>query len=220
MRWSVVGLVGLAACAGTPPTYVGTDLYLMFPFDGVRTWEFVSTDPEISYALVAKMRSTEPDVHEDGHNLYPVDYFSECRQNDPDCVDGLIRTIVWANDEVDGTFIYAWTEGSNTLTFDPPLMIADTEMRRDDVLTTETGGATWTSRLDALESCPVRLNVDWQCAKMVLDDGDDNPATGSGLTGTYWATVGYNVVAIAPEGGEDVWELSKQYCEEDCAGVW
>lgn len=212
----------LAGCTPSNPyTYGGTKMVDHFPFDGVRTWQFVSTDQTVPYRLVAQMRADEPDVI-DGMNVYTVDYISDCVRDEQGCVDQeILRTISWASDLVEGVFIYSWTEGAATTHFEPPLMVAGTEMLLGDELTTATAGATWTSTLLDFEDCPVHMTVDWRnCARFQIDDGDGNDLTGLGLAGEYWAVKGYNVVALRLAGEEGIWQLSKQSCEGQCDGNW
>lgn len=186
-----------------------------FPFDGIRTWEFISTDMEMSFKRQANMRSTEPDVV-DGVNTYPIDYHIKCVQHDEECESGLERTLSWSSNQIDGVHIWYWTEGNDpTVYFDPPLQIAEVEMKVGEAITTETGGAVWTSTLVAFEDCPIRFRGGpSRCARFTLTDGDENPETGAGLVGDYWASVNYNIVGFQFPDDEGVWQLANHQCEE------
>lgn len=217
---SVFALVALTACDGPQVEFRGTKMQQLFPFDGLRTWEYISTDESVPHKLVGRMRSMEPEVME-GMNVYTVDYTKFCLANDPGCVDGdPVRTVKWASDEIKGVYIMEWSEGGGSaVTFEPPLMFADVEMKRDDTIETETGGAVWRLALDGFEECPVRMQVDWpECARLSLTA--DGGTGGQGLAGQYWAARGQNLVAMQIEGEGGTWELSKVTCEEDCDGNW
>jgi len=218
-----------------PFGYGGTLMYEYFPFDGIRTWEFISTDEDLPHTMVATMREPDPDAKapKDGINLYTIDYSKHCRGADGSCIEGdLIRTITWSSDLEDGVRIHDYEDATTGLIeFNPPILIAPEKMERDETAVTDTGGFTWTSTLIATETCPVHMNVDWtDCIHFSLDDGDGDINTNPGLVGDYWAIVGYNVVAVelAAEvsmvDGEEVgqWQLSDHDCEplEECDGSW
>lgn len=220
----IVAFGFLQACGGPGGlTAGGTDMYAYFPFDGQRDWTYISTDIETSYRLDAAMRSLEPEVV-NGVNAYPVDYSIDCVQDDEECVDGPLRTLLWSSTQNGGVAIHSWEEfGKPPIDFDPPLQVAAAEMFLGDVVVTETGGATWTSTLEAFEGCPDRYATDLgSCAKITIDDGDGDSQTGLGLTGSYWAVPGFNVVGIEFVGEEAQWQLSENDClpDEECDGFW
>lgn len=219
----LIGAALLAGCDQPEIENPGEPMWSYFPFDGVRTWEFISSDMSLTFKRKAAMRSTEPDVL-DGVNTYPIDYHVICVQNDPDCVTGVERSLSWSSDKVDGVYIWEWTEGQNpTVYFDPPLHVADAEMKVGEVLTTETAGYTFTSTLTAFEECPIRYQGGpAKCARITISDGDDDPETGKGLVGDYWAGTNYNIVGFQFPEDEGVWQLSSHVCD-DCAadnGRW
>ena len=215
----------LAAC-GSPqePESAPTPVWDNFPFDGSRTWEFVNTDATVPYKLVAHSDGI-PDEAFEGHNVYPVTYSTDCVTGD--CEDELLRTIWWSSDIVDGVLIHAYEEGSWSPTYEPPLRLSPPDSTFDTPIETITDGFEWTSRLEAFEHCPVHMNTDWgpDCARFVVEDGDDEAWTNEGLTGTWWAIKGVGVVAFELEGETGRWQLSGFECEpteddEECVGVW
>ncbi len=210
------------------PEYDGAAMYKLFPFDGLRTWEFVSDDEDLSYGLVATMRDPEGSETVSGTHLYTVDYAMDCRGPDQDCVQGeVLRTITWSSQSDEGVRVHDYEDADGFIAFEPPIQVADATMKRGDVA--ETDGSTWTSSLGATESCQVRLNVNWpDCAHFTLDDGDDDETTNPGLVGEYWAIASYNVVTISLTADLTVvddnevgqWELSKHECTDGCDGHW
>ena len=240
MRNAIPAALAVILLTGCPPKenpygYGGTLMYEFFPFDGIRTWEFISTNEDLPHTMVATMREIDPDAKEpkDGITRYTVDYSKHCRGASADCVEGeLIRTITWSSDLEEGVRVHDYEDPiSGPVEFQPPILIAPEKMERDDTAVTETGGFTWTTTLIATEMCPVHMNVDWpDCIHFSLDDGDGDDTTNAGLVGEYWAIVGYNVVAVQllaeltvvddVEVGQ--WQLSGHDCEplEDCNGEW
>jgi hypothetical protein len=240
MRNLLPAALAVVLLAGCPPKqnpfgYGGTLMYEFFPFDGLRTWEFISTNEELAYSLVAIMQEADPEAKEpkDGISRYTVDYTKHCRGADATCFEGeVIRTITWSSDIQEGVRIHDYEDPSSGLIeFEPPILIAPEKMERDEEAVTDTGGFTWTSTLLGTESCPVKMNVDWtDCVHFSLDDGDGDDSTNPGLVGEYWAIVGYNVVTVQLNSDmvivddEEVgqWQLSSHNCEplEDCDGTW
>ncbi len=240
MKRVIPAALAVILLTGCPPkqnpySYGGTLMYEMFPFDGIRTWEFVNTDEELSYSMIATMREQDPEAKEpkDGVPRYTIDYAKHCRGADPDCYEGeIMRTITWSSDLTEGVRIHDYEDTNGLIEFGTAIQLAPSEMERDDVEETKTDGYTWTSTLIGAENCPVRMNVDWEdCMHLVLDDGDGDDTTNTGLVGDYWAIAGFNVVAIlltadittGPEDEEwGQWELTDHECEplEDCDGNW
>lgn len=207
----------LLACAGNSPTYIGSVVWDTFPFDGERTWEFTSSDTTLTYKLVATS-DQEPEAV-DGVNRYVVDYWTRCLGADEECVDGeSLRTIQWSSDVSGGVFVHGYSEGGGAFAqLTPPLHVAKDVMKRDEVLETVTGGATWTSTMVGEDTCPVLLADDWNCVifDIASDTGDGYP-----LAGRYWTVkgTGFSAMEIATETGQ--WQLSSTECEGDCDGEW
>lgn len=226
MRIALI-VFGAAMLAGCQPddvdNFVGEPSSPYFPFDGKRTWQYISTDLKLTYKRSAEMRSTEPDVI-DNTNTYPVDYWVRCVQHDDECETGIERTITWSSDQIDGVRIWNWTEGNrDTVYFDPPLKIAAADMKIGQTYHTVHLGVTWTSTLVAKEECPIRYDGGPDlCLRFSITDGDDDPETGKGLVGDYWAGPGFNVVGFQFPGEEGVWELARSECEgcDEDRGRW
>ncbi len=216
----LIALASFSGCTGTNPfTFSGVPIPDLFPFDGLRHWEFTSTDTSVRYRLVAEMLPEDPDTI-DGRTVYTVDYFTECVAQDGSCVDGeLLRSLMWASDGSDGVFVYGYDNGSGLVELSPPVQIGTDAMKRGDVVESTTDGTTWSSEMMGLEPCPVNMNVAWDdCGKFEVTaaDGDGSP-----IAGTYWANAGFNVVAFEWSGDETgQWGLSNHECLEECDGVW
>ena len=236
IRWtaSFAALLMLAGCPAPPPSVGGEGLWQHFPFDGSRTWEYISTDTDLSYKLVGKMRAEDPDpeVSED-YNIYHIDYSTKCVSADPDCIDDeIVRTLGISSDVTNGTLLHNFSQGSADLTFDPPLVIAPKESKVGEAVATATDGTTWNATLIGFEPCDnvVRMQGDdfaiANCsAHLLLEDADTNPDTNYGIAGDYWVAKGLGIAGISLEGDDEhVWGLSKLTCEEtddrSCDGTW
>jgi len=245
MRKVVPTALAIVLLTGCPPKqnpygYSGTLMYELFPFDGLRTWEFISTDEDLVYSMIATMREQDPDAKEpkDGITRYTIDYTQNCRGASDDCVPGgPIRTITWSSHIEEGVRIHDYEDPiAGLIEYDPPIVIATAKMERDDVIETKSDGFTWTSTLGEVQDCPVQMNVEWpDCAHFTLDDGDGDDTTNPGLVGAYWSIAGFNVVTVqlvvdtrtvTDPNGEEIevgqWQLVDHDCEplEDCDGTW
>jgi hypothetical protein len=60
---------------------------MTFPFNGVRTWDYVNTDASVTYALVASMDEAGPVAEIDGTRLYSIQYSTDCLEADPQLRD-------------------------------------------------------------------------------------------------------------------------------------
>lgn len=222
----------LAGCIPEDGITSGSEvLWQHFPFDGLRTWEYVSTDLEVTYKLVGTMREDDPnpEVSED-YNVYHVDFTTKCVAADPSCVDGgLVRTIAFSSDVSNGSLIHKFVQGSLDVDYDPPLVIAPDDVNVGESYETITDGQKWSSTLVAFEPCDgiVKMQGDQYAASncsahLQLTDGDANSDTNQGLAGDYWVAKGLGIIGIKLEGDDGTWGLSKLECEpaEDCNGQW
>lgn len=209
-------LVLLMACKPYDPVFGGSPVWQMFPFDGVRTWEYISVDTELSYKLVATSLG-EPEVLA-GTNIYNVEYSTHCVTTDPECVeDEVIRKVKWSSTVTDGAYIHAYDAGDGFVDLVPGVRLTYDDMSKDDVIETVVGNVTWTSTMLGIEQCPVTLSADWdECGAFLLEvsEGDGYP-----IAGTYWATVGNGVAALEIVT-ESQWQLSDISCEGECDGSW
>jgi hypothetical protein len=218
---ALFALVLFSGCGGNyAPQLQGSEVWRMFPFDGARTWSYISTDESLAYKLEAHSIG-EPEKA-GNTNVYNVEYSTRCFGNDPDCVDEeILRKVKWSSDVTDGVYIHAWAPGTDPFVdFDPPVQIATAEMKRDEIIETATGGGTWTSKLLGIEECPTTMSVTLpECGRFeVTTDAVD----GFPIAGTYWATVSHGVTGIELLGDGGLWQLSDVECEpkEDCDGSW
>jgi hypothetical protein len=197
-------LVALAGCGpGGAYSYDGYVMEGYFPFDGERSWEFISTDTTVGRKIVSTLDSTP----EDGasHTIYTITSTRECLDVDPDCKGTeLLRDVRWSADQTDGVLIHSWDEGGTNTTFDPPLQLALPRMAVGEVAETQTNGVTYTSTFQAITDCPVQWTDAWtECVQLVVDDG----GAGTAPAGTWFAVSGYNVVAFQLTGDTGQWEL-------------
>jgi hypothetical protein len=218
-----VWLAALMGCPQTGPIFSGEDSSIYFPFDGSRTWEFINADPSVTYKLVVTQL---PDpASSDFGNVYSLEQRVACVAADPDCLDQeLVRTTLWSSSGTKGVFLHGVIVGGTETTVKPPITVADEEMLVDEEpWETATSDGSWTSDLVLKEPCPVVLSTDWDsCAVFEVDDAGTS-SIHDNAAGTYWANVGYNVVAFdLTDDGLDRWELSSVVCPDDdpCDGVW
>jgi hypothetical protein len=222
----------LAGCPANGPLYSGVQTHELFPFDCERTWEYTSTDTTLAYKLVAL--SDTPPEKDGALNVYTLRYTSECFGADPECVDGeVLRKIQWSSTTGEGVLIHGFALGEGAITkLDPPVQLGLASMEKaldpeapgpGSFAETTTGGATWTSVMVEIESCPVRMSVDWDDCyvfELSTDGGDGIP-----LAGTYWAIGGQGVVAFEVAGDTGQWQASSTSADESedmgaCDGEW
>ncbi|MEQ1508069.1 MAG: hypothetical protein ABMB14_37920 [Myxococcota bacterium] len=220
--WALVAVVGgptlVAGCGGDyGPQFNGSPVWQMFPFDGERTWDYINTDTTLPHKLIGTS-VLEPEVI-GGVNVYTVQYVKECVGADPACVEGeLVRKIRWSSTVSDGVFIHGYDIGAGIVDLVPPVQVTEDTMERGDVLETESGGIVWSSTMNGIEQCPIKMTADWpECGSFTIaaDVGDGYP-----VAGDLWATKGNGIAAmqLATETGQ--WQLSDVDCQGDCDGKW
>ncbi len=233
MRWSAAFVLLLTGCPAQDGITGGDiELWQHFPFDGTRNWEYISSNLDLSYKLAGAMRPDDPnpDVSED-FNIYHIDFSTDCVAADPDCVDGeIIRTMGLSSDVSNGTLLHTFSQGTISIDFDPPMVVAPRDGQVGLVTETITDGVTWSSTLLGFEPCDgvvFMQGSDFEksncSAHFVLSDGDNFPDTNYGLAGDYWVAKGLGIVGISLEGDDGaIWGLSKMVCEplEECNGQW
>jgi hypothetical protein len=213
---AALAVVGLAGCnsGGNPYSYEGFTMSSFFPFDGQRDWTFLQDG--VVHELLATL---DPEFEVvDSLRIYKVDYALQCPAGIDGCepAEHAFSQLRWSSDAGNGTLIHAIQGPAGEQVFDPPIALTADRGKKGDVVTTETGGATFTARFDDLVPCPIRYTDQWeQCAKIVLDD-DDNPETAGShpLHGDWFAVAGYNVVAMQLIGDAAQWQLNDATYEE------
>lgn len=193
----------LIGCDGNTTTYNGYQMASYFPFDGERTWEYISDDPDVPHKLISTL-NVAPEV-DGSSDIYTVDITKECVAASEDCVDGeAVRSYKLSSDTYRGTLFWGYsTPEEGYVAFDPPLQLTPPFMKVGDVVETETGGTTWTSTFEAVEHCPVEWTDYWdECIRLVVSEpGSAYPS------GTYWVVTSYNIVAWELAREEDQWRL-------------
>jgi hypothetical protein len=207
-----------AGCAGYPPSIDGAPVWKMFPFDGERSWDYLSNDVAATYKLNTTSVGEAETIG--GTNVYTLSTVKECVGNDEECVDGdLVYRMSWSSDSIDGVQVWGYSVGDEPyVEMRPPVLVAKTEMLRDESVDTTTGGVVWTSTMLGIQSCPIRLVAEWdECAvlEVTVDGGPTVP-----LAGTWYATAGNGVAAFQHEGEDGRWELSDIDCQGECTGEW
>ena len=231
IRWAPVFAL-IAGCK--PPDNItggGIELWEHLPFDGTRTWEYISSNVDIPYKLVGRMRPDDPDPDLSADfNIYHIDFTKDCVQPDPGCIeDDPVRTLAFSSDVSNGILVHSFEQGGVVVDFDPPLVLAPKDVDVDEAVETVTDGATWTSTLLGFEPCEGIVNMQGSqfeatncSARLLLQDGDNLSETNYGLPGDYWLSKGLGIIGIQLDGEDDVWGLSSMVCEpeEDCGGRW
>ncbi|MEQ1570963.1 MAG: hypothetical protein ABMA64_35365 [Myxococcota bacterium] len=214
---AMLALWGAAGCDGYSPVFTGSPVWQMFPFDGEREWNYVSTDQTIPYKMVVTSDGVAEVIG--GENVYTLRYTKGCVAASEECVDGdLLYQLRWASNATYGTFVYAFDAGDGFQDFDPPVQITLDTMKRDDVVETSTAGANWSSTMRGIEPCPIRMSANWpECGAFSVEtDGGD----GFPLAGDWWAVAGNGVAAFQLPSDTGQWQLSSFECAGECDGTW
>ena len=231
-RLGILGSVLLTACDGGGYTYAGLVMNDFFPFDGVRTWEFISSDTTVPYLMNAELGQTPELVEEGVTKVYTLSYSTSCPAGVADCtedMEGWVRDIK-LSEGGRGARIHGFdSPETGPVVFEPPITLAARTMEVTDTVTTTTGGETFTTRFDNYgDFCDVPYTSEWnQCIVLTLcngvfetnpdngveecvDDGDPHP-----LSGVYTAVAGYNIIAFELAGDPGRWQLIKQTYERE-----
>ncbi len=193
--------------------------YFIYSSSAIQTWEFINRDPSITYQLIAN-QSEAVEETPDGQ-IFSVAWNLHCVSADPECVDRTLKTVKWRVEQSRGVFLPGIVPAQGLpIDFAPEVQLALGEMDPGEFVVSNSGGFTFTATFDGFADCPVSWTgtSDWgdDCIQITLDDGDTNPATNPEIVGTYWAIVGFDVVAWQGEEDLDVWQLSKYECVGDC----
>ena len=200
----VILALGVAGCDSTV-TVSGFQMEQYFPFDGNRTWEFVSSDTSLDYRLVATLDPAFTAAEEGVTRIYGVSYHKTWEGEDASEPEW-VRDVLWSSDGTFGTRIWGIDTPAGTTSYDPPIQLTDNEQLAGTTETTTTGGVTFTSTFLGNEQCPVLWTEDWgnDCIRLSLDDG----GTGTEIAGDYWAITQFNVVGMQVGADTGVWQLS------------
>jgi hypothetical protein len=195
-------LVGLMGCPQTDPyTVDGFKMDKFFPFDGTRSWTFVSEDPAIPYQVIAELQP-DPEVITENNapvNIYTVTYRTSCVSGGDACVDGdyKVSAIEWSSTSAKGVRVHGYTtpDGGH-VTLEPPFTVAGSTGKAEDSWTTDTGGATWTSTFTRfVAKCPVLWSDSFvDCPEFAVD------GAGAPISGTWYAATGWGLVGFAFDG--------------------
>jgi hypothetical protein len=196
--------VALTGCGTTTFDFQGDELYQYFPFNGTRIWTYQSTDTSLSYLLRAELQEDNELLEDSRTRVYTVDFTTDCRSADDGCEEGALA-FSWkmSADSSKGTLIHAIGED----VFDPPVRLADPQMNIGETTETASGDATYTATYEDFVDCPAPYwrGAPPRCAHLSLSDGEDTGA--SPITGDFWATVQFNVVAFRLDGLGQEWQL-------------
>lgn len=203
----------LLACSGASYKYNGTSMHEYFPLDGERTWEYAQEDEEILWQLgVEKVSQTETVGNAEVVTL-------EYTVVDP---IELLYAIKWSSDASNGINIYGYSVEATgeTVTYDPPIAMADYQMARDETVDTEVDGVVWRGTYVGVEDCPNYWVDTWECNKLTLlddhgPDGDFNnddegeEAINPPFEGEWWLAPRYGPSRFIPSGYDTPWVLSR-----------
>jgi hypothetical protein len=224
MRRSAWSLLGWFLAAGCDPgnTQYGYEGYAMadfFPFDGERSWTF-SQDGG-TQQLQALLNPEFEQSEADSTRIFTVAYSRTCPEGlEETCVpeEHPISSIRWSASSGDGVRVHGIAGEGGEQSFDPPIAFTDNRGSIGNVVSTVTGGATFTAHFEDIVSCPINYTDNWeQCVKIVVDDDDDATTPGNHpLHGEYYAVAGYNVVAMQLRDDSALWKLTNTtYVEAD-----
>jgi hypothetical protein len=216
----------LAGCyqAANNPTPPDDDTWRWFSLDGDRTWTYESTDPTTPYRLIAhKPVDTELD-EATGRQVHTITFTYDCLSNSGDCTDADAdgafdiegqTAWIWRMSVTSGggAVFHSFEDDDQQFALDPPVTVAGASQALDEVVTSESGGVSYTSTyaLKGLCDAPYwgELMPDF-CIDFVLDDG----GAGTPIAGTYQALSGYGVVSFTLAEDGRLWRL-RDYEESD-----
>ncbi|HMV66682.1 MAG TPA: hypothetical protein PKA64_07520 [Myxococcota bacterium] len=192
----------------------GEDTYKYFPLDGDRTWTYQSTDTSLPYRLIAHKPVDSVADEATSTRVFTITFT-------PDCQSALEPCLVDADGDLipdfEGEPLMTWQVSSDSVAgmlfhgFDdtayaPPVTLASADQSADEVVTSESGGVSFSSSLLATEPCDVpywRSDQPDGCKTFQLDDG----GAGSPIAGEYIAIVQFGIVSFSQGGSESAWEL-------------
>jgi hypothetical protein len=189
----------LLACTGTQPAFKGTQMEEYFPLDGERRAAYGSFEGGNGYDLV--VTKVLPTESADGVEIVTFEHSNEETGE-------ILGAVKWSNSEGVQIHGYRPDASSDFVTFDTPVIFATEYMMRNDAVTTETNGFTFTSTLVGFEDCPVLWGQSWtDCAHVRLDDGDGDDASGPLFAGDYWLVTRYGPAWMTTTGVVENWNL-------------
>jgi hypothetical protein len=217
MRYSalLVTMALAAGCTGDDSlVFEGDDMARYFPFDGDRTWTYVTEDTTVPYLLVGQS-AEDSELLEDGRTrVYTVNFTYQCFGVVAPCdVDDDNDGVA----DVHGTQAFSWAMSANTTsgvnihghsdtTFVPPIQLATARMVKGEDVASETSGINFTSSYVSQGECPAPYwgdNPPGDCVKFLVDDG----GVGSPMAGEFWSIYQFNIVAFTLESDGVPWQL-------------
>ncbi|HJN76427.1 MAG TPA: hypothetical protein QGF58_21040 [Myxococcota bacterium] len=209
--------------------YAGYDMVDHFPLDGQREWTY--TNEGIAWRLNVDMLDNP--VVSDTTTIHTFEYW----QADANGVSAnLLMTLDVSSDTYNGVQFHGyevisdpidWDTGSTDdsgdsgvtgwgpaelVSFDPPLVLAESKMAPGDTVVTSTGGSTWTSTFKFQEPCPnnwIAGENEWSCLYVELEDGDGDLETGARISGRYWLAPRYGMSWFQWVGDDEKWILAR-----------
>ena len=218
--------LGLVGCDGDY-YYGGYQIYDHFPLDGQRSWEYANNDLSVTDHLEVRMLDTT--VEQDGITVHEFQHFN-------DTTGDQILSVQWSSASTSGVQIHGYqtfdtgggggpggggddTGGEDTgsappypadlVSFDPPILFADSEMAPDESVESSGGGWDFTSTFESVDPCPNHwVGDEWEtCLRIRIDDGDGDDTTGAPFAGTYWLVPRYGIAWQQTTGDTDTWVL-------------
>lgn len=201
----IVSLSGLVGCSGENPyRSAGFTVSDYFPLDGDRSWRYSAEDETVTTQMsVEKVPQTNT---VDATEIVTLEYYDYAEGAAGD----LLYTIQWSSDSSDGVQVWGYSDevAGTSVSYDPPVVFGRRQMVAGDTYSTETDGRTFTTTFEVVEPCPNDWRADWDCLKMVLDDGDGDDAAGPPFAGTWWIASSYGPSRFLTTGLSSEWVLA------------
>lgn len=204
----------LGGCYPETTPSVDNDTWRWFPLDGERSWIYESTNTSLPYRIVAsKDNTSEAFGDSTTTRIHTITFGYECLgvsapcdvDADEDDVPDLETetAMVWklSSDSSKGALFHAWGD----TTFDPPVKIAAASMFADEVVTTESGGITYTSTFTEQGVCDApfwRGSAPEDCITFTIEASAASP-----LAGTLQTIFQFGTTSFALDGETQPWRL-------------
>ncbi len=193
----------LIACqtSGGGYTYNGFVMNDYFPLDGERTWTYSQLQEDVAWKMrVEKVSQT---IYDGSTEIVTLEHYN-------DETGDLLYSVDWSSDSSTGIKVWGYSDEvtGDSVRYDPPVQVAEKDMLTNDSTETETDGRTFVSTFLGIQECSNDWRADWDCAAIVIDDGDGDDLSGPPFAGEWWMATSWGTSRFIPTGYTDAWVLA------------